>query len=307
MQRFLITGASGFIGARIATLLEASVALHTLSRNPNPPHTRAIHHSADLRDPHALQQIVADSAPNVILHLAATGVTEHQHDMAHLLAVNVLGTANLLAAAATQPQPPHVIIAGSWFEYAAPTDTRPLQESGLLSAKMPYSASKLAAQALAQHYAQKMPLTWLRVFSVYGVGERLPRLAPYIIEQARHTARIELTACEQVRDYVYVDDIAHGFMVAAQHPPQDGTLRVLNLASGNGVRLRDFVQQLALHLAARGLSPEIDFGAKPYRPDELMHAVGDVRRQRQTFDWQPQISLNEGLARMVAHQLDQSD
>lgn len=301
MATYLTTGGAGFIGAR---LLHAAHTAHTLHNLVNTrPTAHGTDHHAPLTDPEAVRRAVAATRPDAILHLAAAGVTGGQHHLHHLLSVNVLGLQALLEAAAALPAPPHVVIAGSWFEYAAPPAPRPLREDDRLSAALPYSASKIAAAVVAQHYAEQVPVTILRVFSVYGVGEPLPRLAPYIVQQVRNGAPVDLTACEQVRDYVDADDVAAGFLRAAERPPTNGLVRVLNLGTGTGVPLRAFVEQVGAALAAHGYSPRFNFGARPYRQNEAMHAVADVTRLQAALGWTPPSAPADGVPRAVAAHL----
>jgi UDP-glucose 4-epimerase len=303
MARLLVTGGTGFIGARLLTLAHDQHDLHVITHQRQPVYGTS--HAADLSDPGAVTAVVRHVQPDVILHLAAAGVARGKTDLRHLLTVNVLGLQALLEAAASLETPPHVVIAGSWFEYASLTDQRPLQENDPLSAALPYSVSKMAAATVAEHYASRLPITILRVFSVYGVGEPLPRLAPYIIDQTMKGESVDLTDCEQVRDYVYVDDIAEGFLRTAAIPPIDGSLRVLNLGTGNGVRLRDFVEQIGERMTERGYSPQFNFGARPYRANETMYAVADTTRLQSRLDWTPHTSLSDGIEKTIAAQLAQ--
>jgi nucleoside-diphosphate-sugar epimerase len=301
MATYLTTGGAGFIGAR---LLEKAHPHHTLH---NIVHTRptayGTDHPASLTDADAVKQAVTATAPDAILHLAAAGVARGKQDLGHMLSVNVLGLQAMLEAAVTLPAPPHIVIAGSWFEYAPVMAPRPLTEGDRLSAKLPYSASKIAAAIVAQHYTHRVPITVLRVFSVYGVGEPLPRLAPYIVQQTLHGTPVDLTACEQVRDYLDADEVAVGFLRAAANPPTDGELRVLNLGTGHGITLQDFVAQIGTALTDAGYTPRFNFGARPYREDEAMHAVADVTRLRETLGWVPTTTPATGIPRAVAAHL----
>src|SRR5271169_3258741 len=132
----------------------------------------------------------------------------------------------------------------------------------------PYGISKAAAAFCAGIYATRMPITLLRTFNVYGLGEREPRLLPFIAASAKAGRVIELTDCEQVRDFVFVKDVAALFWRALECSPQDRQLRVLNVGSGSPAPLKQFVADVLEVLREKGLSPQAKFGVRPLRVGE---------------------------------------
>lgn len=297
MKRLLITGGTGLIGRALVRLAMSDYDVHVLSRTPI-VQAGILHHAVDLTNDGAVRQVIETVKPDAIIHLAAAGVTGNLSTY-DLWQVNVMGLASILGAAADLERAPSVVTAGSWFEYADVGGDNPLRENHPLSTTLPYSASKIAATTLAEHYAQWLPMTVLRVFSVYGVGERLPRLVPYIIHEAQAGRAIELTAAEQVRDYVFADDVARGFLQAVEHPATVGACRVLNLGTGQGVVLRDFIEMVGDVLQKYGVSADFRFGAKPYRANERMSAIADVTQMRAALGWQPETPLTIGLDAVV--------
>lgn len=293
----LVTGGTGLIGQYVIEIgLRAGVEIHNFSTRSHPV-SDAVHHTVDLRNREQVLETVRMISPVGVLHLAAGGVTDSA-GMASLLQTNVIGIQTLLEAL-TGAAPVPVVIAGSWFEYA-PQD-RPLRETDATLAWSPYTATKLAAHIIASYYARQLPITILRIFSVYGPGERLPRLAPYVIESALAQRPVELTAGEQVRDYVYAGDVARAFWYALHHRAPDQAFRVLNVGTGQPITLRFFVEKLLAILREHGLHPEIIFGAKPYRDHETMYAVADTTAIRAALGWQPVTSLEDGFRAMLAN------
>ena len=309
-RRVLVTGGTGFIGRQVMSLgVKAGVEIHNLSsQSDDGASDEAIyHHVVDLRDGQRVREVVTEIAPQGILHLAAGGVRNRESTLSDLLAINTIGLQTLLDSAANMPLPPPVVIAGSWFEYAP--QTRPLTEDDPLCVWSAYTASKVAANAIAEYYAMQFPVTVLRLFSVYGSGEPLTRLIPYIIQTAHARSlgeqrTIALTGCKQVRDYVYVTDAARAFWHGLHYSPQKPVYRVFNVGTGRPLVLREFVESLTRLLAARGLPAEIEFGAKPYNAHEAMHAVADISRIENELQWQAQTSLQDGLETMITVHLD---
>lgn len=296
-KRVLVTGGTGFVGRRVLHHgLQNGVELHNLSIKRESP-VGVTGHRIDLRDREAVTQIVQAVQPDAILHLAAGGVAYGSSDLHSLLQINALGLECLLAAASRLHKPTPIVIAGSWFEYSP--QPRPLNEDDPTEPHLAYSVSKVAAQAIAAYYARALPITVLRLFSLYGIGERLPRLVPYIIQAARKGDPIELTPGEQVRDYVYADDAAEAFWRALAVPAAGNKLRVLNVGTGEPLTLKTLIQMLVAVLHEHGIDPHVQFGAKSYRAHETMYALADVTRLRAEFGWVPSTPLRDGLTHTV--------
>lgn len=302
-KRVLVTGGTGFIGRHVLRLgQEAGVQLYNLSSTAQAPIRGVNYHQVDLRDVTRVRDAISTIRPHGILHLAAGGVTRYpQADVRDLLEINAMGLETLLQAASQLAEPPSLVIAGSWFEYQQ--QNRPLIEKDPVWVWSSYTASKRAANAIAEFYAQQLPICLLRVFSVYGPGESFPRLAPSIIRAAQNNDKISLTACEQVRDYVYVEDVARAFWYALNHQYTANKLEIYNVGSGKPLVLRTFVEKLAKILQTHGLVPHVEFGAKPYRENEAMFAVANIDRIQTNLAWRPAVSLDYGLKRMVNIQL----
>jgi nucleoside-diphosphate-sugar epimerase len=234
-----------------------------------------VHLVVDIGDREASLRAIGGVQPDAILHAASSGVTE-KAGFLEMLRNNAAGTDNLLSAARALRIPPAVVIAGSGYEYAP--QARPLTEDDPICPASPYGISKAAATFCAANYFEEIPLTVLRIFNVYGPGERVPRLLPYIVENAKLGKPVELTPCEQVRDFVYVRDIASMFWRALECPPEDGRLRILNAGSGTPLRLKDFVCMVIRALAKQGVRAQLEFGARSYKPGEPMYYVANTSR-----------------------------
>lgn len=294
--RALITGASGFLGKHVVQIGERLGAeMHVFGRTA--PGGAVTFHHGDIEDAARLCDVFAAVAPIGVIHLAAAGVAYGQNELRRLCAVNALGLANVLEAACRLDSPPAVAAAGSGFEYA-PLD-RPRRERDPAAPNSAYGASKAAATAIASSFAYRLPITVLRPFSLYGSGEPAGRLAAYVIEKTRAGEPIDLTPGEQLRDYADAGDIAEGFWRALITPPANGVLRLLNVASGHIVTLRAFVELLAAALRRAGFAPDLRFGARSYRSDEMMNYTADVSLLRDTLGWLPATPLEDGLARLI--------
>ncbi len=296
-RRVLVTGGSGFIGARVVALGVARGAQVTAVSREGAAVPGARSLAVDLRDADAVARAVRLAAPAAILHLAAAGVCGDALPLSELVRVNVLGLANLLDAARDLVPGPDIVISGSGAEYA-PQD-RPISEADPVAPVTAYGIAKSAASLCAAWYASAMPVTILRFFNVYGEGESRTRLIPTIVRDTVAQRPVRLTSGEQLRDFVHVDDAATCMWRALERPAAAGSLRVLNVGSGAPVRLRAFVEAVLRILRDAGHEPQVVFGARPLRPGEAMTYVADTARVRMALAWTPTIAMDDGLRRAV--------
>jgi nucleoside-diphosphate-sugar epimerase len=303
-RRVLLTGASGFLGGHVAhQALAAGVELHELGRRPGAAGARF--HRADLTDAPAVARAVEAAQPVAVIHCAAPGVSFGAMDFAAMLAVAAGGTRALYAACAALATPPAIVHVGSGFEYAA-SDAPVDEDAPIVPSASLYGAAKAASSAVAGGFAHSLRITLLRPFHIYGAGEAARRLGPMLIAKARAGERIALTAGEQQRDFLHVDDCARCIWVAlakAAETAESPGVKVLNCGTGTAITLRHFIEQLAAELRRAGIVPDLALGTLPYRNHEPMVSLPDITRLLATLDWRPRVSLEEGIASLVQGEL----
>jgi nucleoside-diphosphate-sugar epimerase len=251
----------------------------------------------DLQDGSGLRSFLLNWNPDAVIHLAASGVSFGKHRLGDLLADNVLPLNTILEALHDCGRKAHLVVAGSGFEYH-PED-RPLSESDPLGPRSLYGVSKVAATMLAGTFASRLPITVVRPFFVYGLGEREPRLVPYIIASALKKTPVELTPGGQVRDYLFVTDLAEGFWRVMANPPPLGAIRSVNLGGVSPMPLKNFVIILAELLQEQGMPADIRFGCKPYRPEEIMCYLADNSLLQRLCEWSPPTTVENGLRQTI--------
>ena len=313
LESALVTGATGFVGSALVNrLLAENVRVTCLVRPRSDSNTRNLIDAGRIRlievpsfEVPVLQSNLAGISAEVIFHLASYGVQQTDRDTDQLVQGNVAIVIQLLQATAHWPLR-RFVHTGSCSEYGTSAlagqliaETEPIQPKSLYGAVK--AASVLCGSAMAA--SLDVPFVTLRLFGVYGTRERPPRLIPYLISRLRDDQPVDLTPGEQVRDFLFEDDVTSAFLDAATADGLESG-EVYNVCSSQPTRIREIGEMVA---DAMGKPRELlHWGERPYRPDELMWLVGDNRRFRAATGWTPKVGLREGIARVLVHVCESS-
>ncbi len=300
-MRVLITGSSGQIGTNLALrLLDEGEQVLGVDLRDNPWTDRVPLVRFDLRQPPAtLQAALADEPIDAIVHLAA-------HAKVHDLVLhperaleNVTTTFNVLELARARGAP---LVFGSSREAYGDVSEGVIHEGRPVVAKSPYSASKIAGEALVRSYATcyGLPTLTYRFSNVYGRYdndlERLERVTPLFIREIGAGREVTVFGREKVLDFTYVDDcvsaVRRGLDLLYRGELRDETI---NVATGRGSSLLDLARFVG---EALGVEPRLR--VEPSRPGEVTRYVADISKARRLLDYEPTTFLREGVHEAVA-------
>ena len=257
----LVLGASGLLGAAIADKARRSTPVVGVSRRQGP----WIH--ADVADAGAVASLLEDVAPRaVVFAVGRARGSREELDHANVKLLDI-------ALSEASSRGVRLVALGSAAEYGDPASSRPVREDDDCAPVSPYGRSKLDAtrRVLARHDAGE-PVTVARLFNV--VSPNIPKHQPVgeLLDAVRSLPAsggvVSVGNADVVRDFVTLDFAAEAVLSLALGPAADP---VVNVCSGEGVRLGDFVSALARH---RGVTAEIESRGEP----ALMAVVGDPRR-----------------------------
>ncbi len=304
MRLYLVTGGAGFIGSHLVEALaergERVRVLDDFSTGRRENLAAVADHiellEGDVADPETVERAVAGC--DYVLHLAAiASVQASLENPRRTHQVNVNGTLNVLEAA-RRASVQRVVFASSAAVYGNHT-ALPLREELPPCPLSPYAATKAAGEAYcsAFHASYGLPTVALRFFNVYG--PRQDPANPYsgvISIFAARIARGERPVIygdgKQTRDFVYVTDVARAALLVCEQEAAVGD--VFNVAGGK--------QTSVLRLAAvlnQVLDTSLTPTFAPARSGEVRFSQADVRRAREALEWEPQVTLQEGLSRLV--------
>jgi UDP-glucose 4-epimerase len=288
-REVLITGAAGFVGRSLARALAARgmrvTGLDRVALPAAPPFTRF--HACDLLDDAALATFASEAAFDAVVHLA--GVLPGNTQRGEMFAINVGGTSAVLEHLARAGC--HVVLFSTGLVYGA--QTAPFHEQLDCRPRDAYAQSKLAAEALVQASGRSndSPVSVLRPSVLYGTGAPSGMLLVSLLSSLRKHEPFAMTAGEQQRDFLHMDDAATA-VAAVLEQRAAGTF---NLASGASCSVRA-AAELAASIA--GVPELLRIGALAYRRSEVFdYRLASGALQRAT-GWQPHVTLRAGLERM---------
>ena len=300
-MRILVTGGAGFIGSNVVDRLvqqghEVAVLDNLSTGRRENVHPAARVHYLDLVDAVAVHACIAEFRPEVVDHHAAQiDVRKSVEDAAYDARVNILGTLGLLESCRRHGVRKFVYASTGGALYGEGRSL-PATEDHPINPESPYGASKHTVE----HYLyiwrllHGLDYTILRYPNVYGprqnphgeagvnaifIGLMLAGKPPHIFGDG-----------EQVRDYLYVDDVVDANLLALER----GSGEIVNLGTGIGTSVNDIF---------RALKPLLGFAGEPIyeapRPGEIQRIYLDASRARQVLGWEPRVSFSEGLRRTV--------
>jgi dTDP-glucose 4,6-dehydratase len=322
--RFLVTGGAGFIGSAVVRYIVAATDhrvlvvdkltyagnLASLEPVRNHPHFEFVR--ADIADAVKMRGLLADFAPDVILHLAAESHVDRSIDgPADFIQTNVVGTFVLLqealgywrglaSAKAERFRFHHVStdeVFGSLGE-----DGR-FDEDAAYRPNSPYSASKAASDHLvrAWHHTYGLPVLISNCSNNYGPYHFPEKLIPLTILNALEGKPLPVYGRgENVRDWLYVDDHARALLSIAGRGRVGHSYNVGADCERSNIAVVRAVCTLIDELAPDSAGPRerlIEFVAD--RPGHDLRYAMDARKIRRELGWRPQESFDSGLRKTV--------
>ena len=293
-MHLFLTGITGFVGSRLARdQAERGERASGIHVNGAPPPPGADAWEVDLLDREGLGRALDRARPDAVVHLGGLShVGDSWGRIGDYFRVNVLGTENLLAAAAERRLP--VVFASSAEVYgAAPEDEQTLAEDRLPAPASPYALTKAAAERLA--FAAGAVV--VRSFNLVGAGQSPHFALPSFARQLAAIARGETPAVLRVgnlsarRDFVHVGDGAAAYRLVAERGEPG---RAYNIASGHAVSIRQALDRL---MAVAGVAAAVEIDEARVRPVDVPLLAGDAGRL-EALGWRRRHGLDDALAEL---------
>ena len=303
----LITGSSGQIGTNLGLrLLDAGHQVFGVDKRINPWTERIPTLLQDLSAPYRDFAGGVGSVPyprvGLVVHLAANAKVHELVQFPHRAMENIALTFNVLEYCRHNQLP--LIFASSREVYG--DIHRYITEethADFSYTESPYSASKVAGEALVYSYARcyGVPYIVFRFSNVYGRYdndiERMERVIPLFIERMRAGLPVTVFGQEKMLDFTYVDDCVDGIVAGIERLAAGAVQnQTINLAYGQGntlVRMAEFIAN------ALGVAGQIEVEPAK-RVGEVTRYIADISKAAELLGYQPKVPLDEGIRRAVA-------
>jgi len=274
----VVTGAGGFIGQALCATLRSKGwnVLPLTSANGDV----AAHGAWEALPP-----------ARVVFHLAGRSfVPDSWMRGPDFVNVNVAGTEHALAYCR---QHGARLVLASAYVYGIP-QRLPIQESDPASPNNPYALTKRLAEQLCEFAAQYQGVvaTALRIFNVFGPGQRAEFLVPKVLQQVEAGREIRLLDLTPRRDYIYLSDVVDAFVKAGD---VSAGFHIVNVGSGKSLSVAEIVDKIQVVAGTR--LPVVSDSIE--RRQEIPDVVADISLAQQVLGWRPQLSFEDGIKQIL--------
>lgn len=296
----LVTGGSGYIGSRlIRNLLNKEKKVVSFDMHYSASFIKEFGNRVEIVEGNLLGVDIANTIekfiPSEIIHLAGSKNRTNMFDE-FIVAndVNYRGTLNLLQSSLPDVNLKHIIIMGTSEEYGSAHS--PFTEETREMPNSAYGLSKLSSTRLALLFKSQfhLPVTVLRPSIAFGPDQGTDMFIPALISSLKLKKDFTMTKGEQLRDFVYIDDLIDAICIAAENESSIG--EIINIASGASVKIKDVASFVSSML---GADEHLKLGAIPYRKFEIWEYCVSIEKAKRLLGWSPKYSVFDGLKMML--------
>ena len=307
-KKVLVTGAGGFIGSHLAErLIELGADVRAFVRYTSRADDGFLKYFSDdfkknveivYGDLRELETVVkAVNGIDVIFNLAAlVGIPYSYIHPQEVIETNTIGTLNLLMAA--RDVGIEKLVQTSTSEVYGTAKYVPINEEHPKQPQSPYSASKIAADAIALsfYHSFDLPVTVIRPFNTYGPRQSDRAVIPSIISQALTKDKLTLGSVTPTRDFTFATDTADGFIKGAESEKAVGM--EINLGTGKEISIEDLIKKI---VALVGRDVVLERDNERIRPagSEVERLLADNTIAKDLLEWSPKVSLTQGLEKTI--------
>lgn len=293
-MRVALTGITGFVGQNLMPrIIEECPDVEIMTLNLEPDLIKAKRMYAWSQCHHVLtteMDKLIEFDPEIVLHLATLTTEQNNTELIHPMIEANIEFGVLLLDALTKC---HSIIlfvnTGSFAEYR-------FGPSKINDAYL-YAATKSAFRCFCDYYSQLKGFKYITVvpYSIYGGKPTIKRLMDYIIESLDAEQPVNMTAGEQILDFTHVNDLASFYVYIINNLKLFSQLNngeEFHIGTGKGTSIRELVCIVEDIFEKKC---NINFGGRPYRERDTMHAVAPIAKNLGLVKWRSQINLYDGI------------
>ncbi|TET42753.1 MAG: NAD-dependent epimerase/dehydratase family protein, partial [Elusimicrobia bacterium] len=257
----------------------------------------------ELRQPETVKK--AMKGIDVVFNLAALISIPYSYlHPQEVIETNTLGTVNILTAA--KDEKIEKVIQTSTSEVYGTAQYVPIDEKHPKQPQSPYSASKIAADAIALsfYYSFNLPVAIIRPFNTYGPRQSDRAVIPTLISQALVKEKILMGSTTPTRDFNFVSDTVEGFIKVAESEKSVG--EEINIGSGCEISIGELAEKIVFLVGKRAKLVKDEKRVRP-KKSEVERLLADNSKARKLLGWSPRVNLDTGLRKTIEWIKEHSD
>lgn len=300
-KNVLITGAAGLVGGHLTEkLVEIGANVHITRRsfNPNSYFTRkklnekVVSAVCDIKDFNRVFDVISKYEIEYIFHVAAQPIVDTAYiNPRETLESNIMGTVNILEAARYSPRVKGVVVASSDKAYGKKCSNA--KENEPMAGDHPYDVSKSCADLIARTYAATygLPVAVSRFGNIYGPGDmNFNRIVPGIMKTILKDETLEIRSDGAfIRDYVYVKDVADGYIVLMENMDKVKG-EAFNFSAGYNFSVLDMIKKVE-----KILNKKCKHKILNTQKNEIPFQSLNFEKAEKVLGWKSQYTLEEGI------------
>lgn len=296
-ERLFLIGGSGFIGKNLVRCLHDNYAISIFDKFIDEAYFAQYPEVKKTLMELDKEQIPADAeSPDYIINLASIVTAERDMSLFDsMIASNLKVLLNLYDRFKDDRKLKLFIQFGSSEEYG--NDGSPFSEIMREEPNSPYALVKQlttnTAMMLHRNYA--FPIMVVRPGNLFGPLQSKTKFIPYVIDSLKKGEPLNVTPCEQKRDFIYADDFAWAIGKLLENYPK-AVGEIVNVSSGESVSLKQIIEFCRSSIKS---TSQINYGAKPYRENEMMDLKCSIKKLEELVGERVSFSMFDSLPILI--------
>lgn len=292
-MKILVTGATGFVGQHLVSKLSKynyKLVVRNISSNYKNG-SQILYKTDDLE---VFRKRVKEYNPDVVIHLASFLTSADDiTNIKNIIDSNIFFTSILLESL-KDTDVKIFINTGSFAEYYD-NQTKP-------NPAYFYSASKLAVRPIIQYFKNIIGFKSINIipYTIYGGKSKSKKVIDFIMDSTKSEIPVDMTSGEQVLDFIHVEDVVNFYVHCLENIEllKDGSDYHLGTGTGTSVKeIATFIENITSKKA------NINWGAREYRPLDIMRAIAPINILEKELNWKPKVSIEDGIKKIIGNQL----